>query len=404
MENNDILTPEERRALGLEEDVKQPEFVVPSQQDHPAKIAANTQPVSIAQAELSAEEIARQKMLASFGQIPEDMAPVMQAKTVPPTEVNLEELLGSLTIDVNNVTILDKPSASALADNSIRINGKGTFETICNQSGYAAYMQSLKYSDLSAMENSVGGFYAGRQRLYKTIYSKINTTSVGRVDYATFLKMTSLYDIPSLLYGIYCQTFKQDVEFKVTCPHCGEEINIKVPNKGLILMRNEETYKNVGEIMGNFSHPDQILEKSLLNTRVKTVKKKKKMLFEIKIPSLYKYLNVIGSINPDKFEELQDILGLAVFVDKIYKLDMATLIKEKKVAYYEVKDLKEQFKIISNLEVEDAKEIQKLIVAETEKYAIEYAIKGMNCSHCKKEIATIPVDMEELTFFRIRQM
>lgn len=395
MENN-VLTAEQKAALGI---VDEP-VPVKRGPGRPPK-----QPVqkTIVDETLDEVEIARQQMLASFGTETEELSRV-STNPVPTQEVDLQELLANVKIDVNKIQIVDKPSVSALADTSIKINGRPTFEAICNQSGYAAYMESLKYSDLSALENSVGGFYAGRQRLYKTIWEKINNTSVGKIDFKEFLEMTSLYDVPSLLYGIYCQTFKTEVEFNIKCSHCGGEMPIKVPNKGLILVKDEETYANIGEIMGNLSTPQEAMAHAIMNKRTKVVVPDSKMLFELKIPSLYKYLDVVGSVKPEKFEEMQTILGMMVFIDKAYKLDIATLVKTGEVKYYPVEDKKEIAKIVSELELADSTELQKIIAQETNKYAIEYAIKGMTCRHCKTNIETIPVDMEELTFFRIEQM
>ena len=392
MEDN-VLTKEQKEALGLEPEVKQPV----------EKKKNATTKTKLVDLELSDAEKAKQKMLATFGTVGTDEVPDTQ---VLQTEVNLEDLLAGLTIDVSKIEIADAPSTSAINDKSIVINGRPTFEAVCNQSGYTAYVHSLKYSDLSSLENSVGGFYAGRQRLYKTIYDKLNTTSIGKVSFEDFLKMTSLYDVPSLLYGIYCQTFKTEVEFTVSCPHCKQEMQVKVANKALMTIKNKEIYDNVQKILGKLSTPEEVIAQALVNNRTKLVLPTSKMIFEFKIPTLYKYLDTIGSIKPEDFDKMEDILGMMVFVDKIFKLDVAALVKTKKVVYYEVKEKEEIAKIISNLELEDSTEVTKLISAETEKYAISYAIKGLKCRQpkCKKAIGDIPVDMEELTFFRIKQM
>jgi hypothetical protein len=398
MEDN-VLTPEQRAALGIDSNVQ--DMTEVKRKRGPVPGSKRT----IVEEQMSPAEAAKAQMMASFGTETEETLLETPSKTIS-AEIDINELLAGLSIDVSKVKITDKPSVNAVTDRSIVINGRPTFEAVCNQSGYVAYLHSLKYSDLSSLENSVGGFYAGRQRLYKVIYDKLNSTSVGKVDFRTFLEMTSLYDVPSLMYGIYCQTFKTEVEFTVKCPHCERDTMIKVPNKALLSIKNEEVFNNIEEIIGNLSSPDEVKEKSLVNTRTKLVLPTSKMIFELKIPTLYKYLETVGSVKPEKFDELQDILGMMVFIDKVYKLDIAKLVKDKEVVYYEVKEKDEIGKIISELEITDSAAVQKIITAETEKYAIEYTIKGMKCRHeeCNKEIGDIPVDMEELTFFRLRQM
>lgn len=418
MDNKEFLTDEEKAALGVQEEI--PEQPAPPRrgrpkknpdavQEQPAQKQAVQPPVERQERLVSEDdyelEKARREMFASFNLIPEDEAQNLGiTKADAPKEYNIEDLLDGLTIDVSNFIVEDKPAIDKVKDAGIIINSKPTFEAVCNQSGYIAYVESLKYSDLQSLEQSVEGFYAGRQRLYSTIFGRISNTSVGKLTYEQFLKSTSLYDVPSLLYGIYCQTFKTEAEFTITCNNCNHDMKVKVPSKALISIKDDEAYDNINSIMGEFSDPDSVIQRALVNKRTKIVLPYSKMIVEVKIPTLYKYLNIIGSVKPDKFEEMQPILGMMVFIDKLYKLDYKALIEEKQAKYYQIKDIRELSNIVSNLELSDASALQEVLSSETEKYAISYRIKGMECNNCHKHIEDIPVDMEELTFFRIGQM
>ena len=399
----ETLNDREREALGLpkENRTETPVQEVKRGRGRPSNEELAARKKAIEQVEqVSAAEKARQEMLASFGTEQDDV--FVEPKKI--SEVNLDELLAGLTIDVSNFEIVEKNPLELFEEKSIVINGRSTFEVVCNQSAYVAHMESLKYSDMAALENSTSSYYAGRQRLFKTVYEKINSTSVGKVDFQTFLKMTSLYDLASLIYGIYCQTFKTEADFTVTCPHCKKSMSIKVPNKNLMLIKDEETFANIQEILGSVSTPEEAMKNAVINLSEQIVLPNSKMIFKLKIPSLYKYLEIVGSVAPDKFEEAKDILGVLVFVENVYKLDITKLVKEKKVAYYEVKDRGEIAQAIANMEVEDSKVLQEAIAKKTEKYSIDYAIKKFNCLECKKEMGPIPIDIEELTFFRLEQM
>lgn len=395
----ETLSDKEREALGIiekpnEEPVKEVKRGRgrPSNEELAARKASH---------EESAVEKARREMFASFGSETIDDTLVQPEKI---SQLDLDKLLAGLTIDVSNFEIVEKNPLELFQEKSIVVNGRSTFETVCNQSAYIAHMESLKYSDMASLENSTSSYFAGRQRLFKTVYEKINSTSVGKVDFETFLKMTSLYDLASLIFGIYCQTFKTEADFTVTCPHCKESMSVKVPNKDLILIKDNETYANIQEILGSVSTPEDAMSKAVINLAEQTVLPASKMIFKLKIPTLYKYLEVIGSVKPEKFDEAKDILGVLVFVENVYKLDITKLVKEKKVAYYEVKDRAEIAEAIANMEVEDSKVLQEAIAKKTEKYSIDYAIKKFNCLKCKKEMGPIPIDIEELTFFRLEQM
>lgn len=412
----EFLTDEEMKALDIDQNAQQTEEQEEekpvARRGRPKKVVEpeqKTTPVEKQERLVSEKEYelekARREMFASFNEIPSEELPNLAAK-IPTeiTEYNLEDLLNGISIDVSNFEVEDKPQIDKIQDAGIRINSKPTFETVCNQSGYTAYMESLKYSDLQSLEQSVESFYANRQRLYSTIYGRINNTSIGRLTYEQFLKSTSLYDVPSLLYGIYCQTFKTEAEFTITCNSCNKEMKVNVPSKALISVKDEEAYNNINEIMGQFSDPDSAVQAAIVNKRTKICLPYSKMIVEVKIPSLYKYLNIIGSVKPDKFDEMQSVLGMMVFIDKLYALDYKALIKDGKAKYYEIKTVKEIADVVSNLELTDASVLQTKLREETEKYAITYRIKGMECRHCHKHIEDIPIDMEEITFFRIEQM
>ena len=396
---DETLTKKEREALGIMDQPEEPVKKVkrgpgrPSNEELAARKAAKT-------VEESPAEKARREMLASFGTESDEI--FLEPKSS--AEVDLEALLAGITIDVSNFEVVEKNPLELFEEKSIIINGRSTFETVCNQSAYVAHMESLKYSDMAALENSTASYFAGRQRLFKTVYEKINTTSVGKVDFETFLKMTSLYDLASLIFGIYCQTFKTEADFTVTCPHCKQSMSVKVPNKNLILIKDEETYANIQEVLGSVSTPEEAMSRAIINVVETVALPRSKMIFKLKIPSLYKYLDVIGSVKPEKFEEAKDILGVLVFVEEVYKLDITKLVKEQKVAYYKVKDRAEIAEAIASMEVEDSKVLQEVIAKKTEKYSIDYAIKKFNCLKCNKEMGPIPIDIEELTFFRLEQM
>ena len=146
---DETLTKQEREALGI---MDQPEEPVkkakrgpgrPSNEELAARKAAKT-------VEESPAEKARREMLASFGTESDEV--FLEPKSS--AEVDLEALLAGITIDVSNFEVVEKNPLELFEEKSIIINGRSTFETVCNQSAYVAHMESLKYSDMAALENS----------------------------------------------------------------------------------------------------------------------------------------------------------------------------------------------------------------------------------------------------------
>ena len=312
--------------------------------------------------------------------------------------------LSNLVIDVNNIQFAEKSPIETADLLDFNMNGKPTFQVIASQSGYIAHMESIRLVDVNAITNSTGDAFASKQRLYKTVFSKINTMSLGKIDYKTWLQITSFFDMPTLLYGIYSQTFATDTPFEVNCRHCKQSTDIVVNNETLISYKDEEIYKNVDSILKSVTKVTDLEKISIVNQYNRIVLPESKVLIHIQTPSLWNHLELISSVDASQIEENEDILGTLLFIKNLYIVDLVALEKEGKVQYVEVTDRNQIVRIIENLELVDATYLGNSIADRTDKYAINYKIRNFKCGQCQKDIGEIPVKMDELLFTRILQM
>jgi hypothetical protein len=317
---------------------------------------------------------------------------------------NVRDMLRNITIDLNNIEFSDKSPLEKIDDIEFMLNGKPTFQIVANQSAYSAHMESIKLADISSLTNSTADQYAAKQRLYKTVYDKINTTNLGKVNYKTWLKITSFFDLPTFMYGMYCQTFPGDTTFEIRCRHCGEATEVIVNNDTLVDVKDEQTYGKLQEIIRNARKPEDIIGDSLVNKFTRTVLPQDKIMLEVQTPSLWDHLELLGSVDQGMLEEMQDVIGTMLFIKNMYVVDIAHLQQTGKVKYSKVDDRNQQVRILRNLDLEDAKAMGEAIGERSDKYAIGYKIKDHNCNKCEKSIGEIPVDMEEMLFTQILQM
>jgi hypothetical protein len=324
-------------------------------------------------------------------------------KTQQKKQQSARDLLKNIKIDLNNIEFSDKSPLEKIDDIEFILNGKPSFQVVANQSGYIAHMESIRLADINSITNSTMDMYASKQKLYKTIFSKINTTSIGKMDYKTWLRVTSFFDLPSLMYGIYNQTFPGDTTFEVTCRHCQQPTDVIVNNETLIDVKDEATYSKLAEIVNHAKKPEDLLKDSLVNKYTRSVLPDDKILVDIQTPSLWNHLELLASIDKRQLEELDDVIGTMLFIKNLYVLDISAL-KQGKVKYSEVTDKNQIVNILRNLEVNDAKALGDAISDRTEKYAIYYKIKDHNCSKCGNSVGEIPVDMETMLFTQILQM
>jgi len=317
---------------------------------------------------------------------------------------DVTEMLKNITIDINSIEFIEKSPLERIDDIDFILNGKPTFQVVANQSAYIAHMESIRLADINALTNSSADIYATKQKLYKTIWSKINTTSVGKIDYKTWLKVTSFYDLPSLMYGIYCQTFPGDTTFEINCRHCHETTDVIVNNETLISVKDEETYSKLNEIINNTSKPEDLLNNSIVNKYSRSVLPTSKILIDIQTPSLWNHLELLASVDKEMINEIEDILGTLMFVKNLFVLDIKELQRTGKPKYYSVTDKNQIIHILRNLEIFDAKALGDAIGERSDKYAISYKIKNFKCRKCENDIGEIPVDVEQLLFSQILRM
>lgn len=325
-------------------------------------------------------------------------------KPAPKKTSSARDLLKGLTIDLNNIEFVEKSPLEKMDDVDFLLNGKPSFQIIANQSAYIAHMESLRLADINSITSSSMDMYASKQKLYKTIWSKMNTSSVGKMDYKTWLKVTSFFDLPSFMYGIYNQTFPGDTSFEINCRHCNAPTDVIVNNATLIDVKNEETYAKLNEIINTAKKPADLLKDSLVNKFTRSVLPEDKILVDIQTPSLWDHLELLSSIDKSKLDELDDVIGTMLFIKNMHIVDIKTLQEQHKIAYSEVSDKVQMVNILRNLEMMDAKALGDAISERTEKYAIEYKIKDHDCSKCGQSVGDIPVDMETMLFTQILQV
>jgi hypothetical protein len=320
------------------------------------------------------------------------------------TKPDVNSLLKNITIDINNIEFTEKSPLEKIDDIDFILNGKPTFQVVANQSAYIAHMESIRLADINSMTNSSGDIYATKQKLYKTIHSKINTTSVGKIDFKTWLKVTSFYDLPSLMYGIYCQTFPGDTTFEISCRHCQENTDVVVNNDTLISVKDEETYSKLNEIINNNKKAEDLLNNSIVNKYSRSVLPESKILVDIQTPSLWNHLELLASVDKRTIGEMEDVIGTMMFIKNLFVLDMKELQRTGKPKYYPISDKNQIINILRNLEVYDAKALGDAIAERSDKYAIGYKIQNFKCSKCSNDVGEIPVDVEQLLFSQILQM
>lgn len=314
-----------------------------------------------------------------------------------------EDFLDNIVIDLNNIEIVEKidPMLS-YKDMDFVLNGSGTYQIIASQSCYIAFMQAFKTKDINEIKYSNLDGYNFRRKFYQLIYSKINTTSLGKITFDTFLKITSFFDLESLLYGIYTMSFPGNTKFDIKCGHCGKKFEAFINNDSLVDSKDPNIYKHFDEITSTIKLPEEALQKSLVHNVKRVILKESKIVVDIQIPTLQDHLNILSSIqNPENSASKKEIMDTLIFVKKMMVLDVNETKSRGKAIYFEVKDLSTMATILNKMSPNDSEELVNYINDRTTKYSIDFKIKNLECPNCKKKTGAIDVVIQDLVFQQI---
>lgn len=327
--------------------------------------------------------------------------------TLNNTKANIADLLKNATIDLNNLEI-STGSVMDLQRTHAMFNDAPTMQVTCCQSAYTAQISALRSQEITNLTESDSDLYTFRKKITQTAHKHIETTSIGKMNYPTFMKYTSYYDFETILYGIYCQTFPSDNKYNVRCPasDCGKTISVTANNYTLVETRGkDEALKRVDDVVRNVRSPKDIIEKSLLSKVKRVCLDETKFIVDVHIPTIENYLEgILGKVTPKQAEEYSSSLGLALFIQALYVPNLAVLKQTGKLEYFKVEDKMEIVKYIGDiLPYDDALQLTEFINEFTEQYRVHYSIKDVQCNHCGHIIENIPLDMEELLFRTVRQ-
>ena len=328
------------------------------------------------------------------------------AKTQVPTKphsINPEDFLKNLTVDLNNIDVVDENPLNKFKNFNFIMNRKSKTQVIALQSGYLAYVEGYNYDDINALVNSSLDDYGNQLLLCQTVFNSINNSSIGQVSFDKWCELTSYYDLDSFLYGNYLETFPGDTTFTVKCGTCGKEIEVKVNNDTLITARNGETKELVNDILATENNSATTVKNSILNTSKKIFLPDSKVVITYKLPSIKKHLNLLASINAKAKDKNQHVLTFLLFIEDLLMLDLESSLNAGSPKYNRIIDNSERTRIIKHFTYNDAKLLSDSINELINKYQVNFSIKSFTCSACGNTTGDVPVDMESLLFFRMSQ-
>ena len=300
-----------------------------------------------------------------------------------------------------------KASIQAQQESIVSIfNSKPAYQVVCSQSGYMAKVSALVYKDIVAITNSNLSNLETKRETYRVLFSKITGYSAQkwRPTFEQWLEATSLGDVETLFYGLYCATFQDESTIRFDCPYddCGETNIIKINNKQLIRVEDRaEMLELTNRISKEADTVEKIKEFSSVvknKTNMKNLRlPESKIIFTIKLPSLAKVLDVLKTYSDAELATLSnDALNIILSTE-------AVAIPDSEGNYSYITDKKDYAGVIEMLSVSDISVLKNVVTKLFASKHITYCVEHQECTACKRKINKIPLDMEALLFFQISE-
>ncbi len=306
--------------------------------------------------------------------------------------------------DLSKITI-DR-SKNAVEVNEIISNASSqvssSFQITLLNSGYSVKVTPLRYRDMLKMIDENLSNWESKRQIYLTIYSHIVWDGDYKPTFTEFLKITSIRDLNTLYYGLFCATYPKLNEYSAVCTNknCRKDFTVKLPASSLIQTygKRDEMSKLSKEIANNAINLEEIKKFSnVLSDPIGVETPYSKFVFSLKNPSLLDLSELVRQHDDDIADRDSWIVTMIMSTVCIY-------VPTKDGKYVEVRDFDGISKLIDELAPEDVDVLKNTLSSMSTERFLMYGLKDVVCPHCKEKIGFIPINIEDVLFQRLYEV
>ena len=238
------------------------------------------------------------------------------------------------------------------------------------------------------------------------LHSKVESTSIGKMDFNTFLNNVASLEYDILVYGVLCATFPDEDTFPLTCPMCKTEIEHKYEMRSL-LRAEEMSEKLMGMVkhVADNSYTEEMAKKcfdeSVLNTEKSILLPDSEFICTIGVQNAYSF--IYDSVNAiDKLEEkYNQATIISSAVSKIFVPNP----DDDGATYLEVDDTTDKIKLIYSLNAKDISILSTKIGEITEGLEFKFGLMDITCPNkkCRHHVNSVEVELDTILFHKYQQ-
>lgn len=276
-------------------------------------------------------------------------------------------------------------------------------------SGYTATMRGCSSFELISLLDSTDNIVENTRTKWSLIHSKIEDTSIGKMDFNEFLHRTASSDYQVLIYGILCATYPDDDKIEIKCDNkkCGKTIEHHYSIRSLIRAESmseklKETFMNIVDNSYVLETAKEVHKNSQINTTKTVELPESKIIIELKVQSAYDLINrSLKSLVENKDPKYNQASVYATAIHRAYVIDPESDINDPE--YFEVTDTFDITQLIYQLGTKDLLILRNLGDKMFDGMLMDFGLMDVTCPSCRKHRQTVPIDLESILFTRYQQ-
>lgn len=261
------------------------------------------------------------------------------------------------------------------------------------------------YELLTLINNNQDDIVGTQRSRWSLLHSKVLNTSIGKMDFDTFLNNVAQMEYNIIVYGVLCATYPEVDKFPLTCPKCNQSFEHEYTVRSLL--RAEEITPKMMEAIQHTvdcSHTVQDAkachDESLLNIEETFKLPRSGYIFTIGVQTAHDFIEDSMTTIEDIDEKFAQSAILASAVKAVYIED------PDDGEYFMLDDQKDIIETIYSLLDTDLLVLGQKIGKIVDGMSYNFGLMDITCTgrNCRRHTNTIPIELDDILFHKYRQV
>ena len=285
-----------------------------------------------------------------------------------------------------------------------RVTSITTTNIVLPLSGYTAEVKGCSAYELISLIDQNENALLNAQNKWSLIHSKLENTSLGKMDFNEFLMNTAASDYNTFIYGLLCSTYPDDDKMPLTCTKCKKPFDHSYSVRSLIRAEAmsdqlKDTFMEIVDNSVTEASAKEVHDKALISSVKRIRLPQSGIIAEIYVQSAYDLINKsIKDLNDNTDEKYTQTAVLSTLINTFYVPD-----PDEPGSYFEVTNGADISKTLYTLNEIDVLIIRKMGEELLDGMNISYGLMDITCPHCGNYIPFIELELENILFYRYRQ-